>query len=146
MTAPGVLAGLLGIAPVIAECGSAALLPDASGQTALALPPAPEVRALPGVAGAVRERTVAPICAGWPLPMVAGVDLLVDPARGRFVFDPGATPVDDIRVRYRVGMAGPIGAGAFGREIDVTPATVHWADRSSAAGIPVSGSVEIDEQ
>jgi hypothetical protein len=73
------------------------------------------------------------------------VDLLADPARGRFIFDTGAADPNDLRVRYRVGMAGPIGAGAFGRDIDATPATVHWQQRSSAAGSPAAGIAQVDD-
>jgi hypothetical protein len=138
LTAPGVLAGL-----VARNCGSAALLPDAAGQAASG-PPAMQVGFLGGLP-VPRERTRGANLDGWPMPAVAGVDLLIDPARGRFVFDTGARDPLDLRVRYRAGMAAPIGAGAFGREIDPTPATVHWQQRSPAPGVPVSGIVQVDD-
>lgn len=136
LTAPGVLAGF-----VPRACGSVALLPDATGQAAFG-PPALQV----GFAGAlpvVRERTRGANLDGWPLPVVAGVDLLVDPARGRFVFDPGTRDPLDLRVRYRVGMAAPIGAGAYGREVDPTPAALSWQQRSSAPGVPANAILEL---
>lgn len=142
LTAPGVLAGLLTRA-LVDECGSAALLPGAAGLAAFG-PPALQVGFLAG-APVPRDRTRAANLAAWPTPVIAGVDLLVDPARGRFVFDTGAQNILNLRVSYRCGMAGPIGAGAFGREIDPTPATVHWQQRSSAPGLPVDGIVQLDD-
>jgi hypothetical protein len=142
LTSPGVLAGLLTRA-LVDECGSAALLPGATGQAAFG-PPAMQV----GFVGALpvpREDARAADLTNWPTPAVAGVDLLIDPARGRFLFDTGAQDPNDLRVRYRSGMAGPIGAGAFSREIDPTPPTVHWAQRSSAAGTPANGIAELDD-
>ena len=142
LTAPGVLAGLFDRA-LIAECGSAALLPGASGQAAFG-EPAMQVGFL-AAPPVVRERTRGAKLETWPTPVVPEVDLLIDPARGRFLFDTGAADPDDLRVRYRVGMAGRIGAGAFAREIDPAPAAVHWQQRSSAAGVPVNGIAEVDD-
>jgi hypothetical protein len=142
LTSPGVQAGLITRARIEA-CGSAALLPDATGQAAFG-PPAMQV----GFVGALpvpRERTRAADLQNWPTPVIAGVNLLIDPARGRFLFDTGAQDPNDLRVRYRGGMAGPIGAGAFAREIDPTPPAVHWAQRSSAAGTPANGIAEIQD-
>jgi len=142
LTAPGVLAGLLSQS-LVAECGSAALLPDATGQASFG-PPALQVGfggALPIERGRMRGANLDL----WPLPIVAGVDLLVDPARSRFLFDVAAQDPNDLRVRYRVGMAAPIGAGAFSREIDPTPATTHWSQRSSVAGVPGAGIAELDD-
>lgn len=143
LTAPGVQAGLL-LQALVADCGSAALLADASGLTSQQRAPALALFPLGGAA-LPRERTRGADLAAWPQPLLAGVDLFVDPARGRFVFDPGATSPLDLRVRYRGGQAGPIGAGALPREIDPTPATVHWQQRSSTPGVPSSGIVEIDD-
>jgi hypothetical protein len=142
LTAPGVLTELL-IRALVDECGSAALLPDASGQAALG-EPAMQVGFL-AASPVPRDRTRAANLETWPMPVIANVDLLVDPARGRFVFDSGAQAILDLRVSYRTGQAGSIGAGAFGREIDPTPATVHWQQRSSAAGIPVGGIAQLDD-
>lgn len=142
LTAAGVLAGLLSRA-LLKECGSAALLPDASGQAAFG-PPVMQVGFL-GNPVVPSDRTRGANLEGWPTPVVPGVDLLIDPARGRFVFDTGAGDPLDLRVRYRSGMAGAIGAGAFRREIDPTPAGVHWQQRSSAPGVPASGIVQLDD-
>jgi hypothetical protein len=142
LTAPGVVAGLIERA-LVPACGSAALLPDANGNAAFSSP-ALQVGFLAALP-VLRERTRGANLASWPTPLLAGVDLLVDPACGRFLFDTGASDPNDLRVRYRVGMAGPLGAGAFGREIDPTPATVHWAQRSSAAGMPAVGIAEVDD-
>lgn len=144
LTAPGVLAGLL-LRALIPECGSAALLPrEADGLTAQGMPPALSVAWLGGLP-VPRDRTRGADLSAWPMPVVAGVDLLADPARGRFVVDTGAHDPLDLRVSYRVGMAAPIGAGAYGREVDATPATVHWQQRSSAAGTPASGVAQLDD-
>ena len=140
LTSPGVLAGLLQESLADA-CGSAALLPDATGQAAFG-PPALQVgfvAALP----VVRDRTRAANLATWPTPTLAGVDLLVDPATGRFLFAAAPRGPQALRVRYRVGQAFPIGAGAFERELDSRPATLQWSSGSSAPGLPAAGVVEI---
>ena len=140
LTSPGVLAGLLQ-ASLVDACGSAALLPDATGQAAFG-PPALQVgfvAALP----VTRDRTRAANLATWPTTIVAGVDLLVDPATGRFLFDAAPDGPQALRVRYRVGQAFPIGAGAFERALDSRPATVQWSAGSSAPGLPATGVVEI---
>lgn len=142
LTAPGVHAGLLARA-LVGDCGSAALLPDASGQAAFG-PPAMQVGLVGGVP-VPHARTRAANLDGWPMPVVPGIDLLIDPARGRFLFDTGAGDPLDLRVRYRVGMAAPIGAGAFARDIDPAPAAVHWQQRSSAPGVPANGIVQIED-
>jgi hypothetical protein len=143
LTAPGVLAGLMQRALVDA-CGSAALLPDATGLAAGGNTPAIDVHyvLLPPVD---RDHTRGANLDQWPTPVVAGIDLMVDPARGRFLFETGANQPADLRVRYRVGMAAPIGAGAFGRQIDPTSAAVHWQNQSSAVGVPANGIAEIDD-
>ncbi len=143
LTAPGVLAGLSTLA-LTDDSGSAALLPGATGLTAQDRAPALQVGAL-GALPVPRERTRGADLRTWPAPVVPGVDLLVDPARGRFVFDPGATAPLDLRVRYRSGQAGRLGAGALGRDIDPTPATVHWLQRNSVAGTPAAGIAELDD-
>ena len=140
LTSPGVLAGLLQRA-LVDDCGSAALLPDASGQAAFG-PPALQVGL--GVALPVaRDRTRAGDLSAWPTPTLSGVDLLVDPARGRFLFDTGAHDPATLRVRHRVGQALPIGAGAFVREVDERPPSVLWQGSSCAGGVPANGIVEI---
>lgn len=142
LTTPGVLAGLFARA-LLKDCGSAALLPDATGQAAFG-PPALQVGLL-GALPVERDHTRGANLEAWPTPVVAGVDLLIDPARGRFLFDTGAADPNDLRIRYRVGMAAPIGAGAYARQIDATPVTVHWQQRSSAAGAPANGVAELDD-
>lgn len=142
LTAPGVLAGLFARALIDAS-GSAALLPAAGGQAAFGAP-ALQVGFL-AAPPVERDRTRGANLAAWPTPVPAGVDLLIDPARGRFLFDTGAGDPDKLRVRYRSGMAAPIGAGAFSREIDPTPASVHWQQRSAAAGTPANGIAELDD-
>jgi hypothetical protein len=92
-----------------------------------------------------RERTRGANLDGWPTHTVAGVDLLIDPARGRFVFDAGSAGPENLRVRYRFGAAAAIGAGALGREIDPNPPSVHWQQGSSAAGTPAQGIAEVDD-
>lgn len=142
LTAAGVQGGLIDRA-LVPECGSAALLPGTTGQATFG-PPALQVGFLAS-APVVRDRTRGADLSTWPTSAVTGVDLLVDPARGRFMFDTGTGDANDLRVRYRTGMAGRIGAGAFGREIDPAPSTVSWQQRSSAAGTPAAGIVQVED-
>lgn len=142
LTSPGVLVGVLQESLVDA-CGSAALLPDAAGQAAFG-PPALQV-GFDGAPPMPRDRTRAANLATWPTPTIPGVDLLVDPARGRFLFDASAQGPQALRVRYRVGQPFPIGAGAFQRTLDDRAATLAWTGGSTAAGLPASGIVEIDD-
>lgn len=143
LTSPGVLNGLYTQA-LTDECGSAVLLPGANGTAAFNAPPAIQVGFL-GALPVARDRTRAADLEGWPAPVVIDADLQVDPARGRFLFDIGANDANNLRVRYRNGMPSPIGAGAFGREIDSKPATVHWQQRSSLPGTPALGIAELDD-
>lgn len=92
-----------------------------------------------------RERKRAADLESWPTPTVSNVDLLIDPARGRFLFDPGSGSPEDLRVDYRFGFGIAIGAGASDRRIGSEAATVHWQQGSSAAGLPIDGVVEIDD-
>jgi hypothetical protein len=145
LTAAGVLAELMTRA-LIDECGSAALLPRAAGSAAFG-PPAVEVT-LGGGASQLRERTRAANfgdwnAGGWSPPVLSNVDLFIEPERGRFLLDLQGTSADEVRVRYRIGMLAPIGAGAYGRNFDGGPPTVTWQDGSSAAGTPAAGVVEI---
>jgi hypothetical protein len=142
LTTPGVLAGLLSRA-LVPDCGSAALLPAAGGLAAFGSPVL-QVRIL-GSPSSAREGIRGADLDGWPTPVVADVDLLVDPARGRFLFDTGTGDPQDLRVDYRTGQAGPIGAGALSRQTGTTPATVHWQQRSTAAGVPATGILQIDD-
>lgn len=142
LTSAGVLAGLLERA-LIDACGSAALLPDGSGEAAFG-PPVMQVAAGTGPA-VVRDRTRGANLSTWPAPVVANVDLLIDPARGRFLFDTGAGDPKALRVRYRNGMAGSIGAGAYARKIDERLATLHWSQGSTTAGTPATGLVDVDD-
>lgn len=131
LTGAGVLAGLVARA-LDPECGSAAL----AGQIQLGVLAGPPVD---------RDKVRGADLETWPMPVLTGVDLLIDPARGRFVFDTGATPPEDLRVRYRNGFGASIGAGAFGRRIGSEIATVHWQQRSSAPGVPAAGVLELDD-
>lgn len=131
LTGAGVLAGLAARA-LDPECGSAVLAAEIR-LSVLAGPPVDRDR----VRGADLE--------AWPMPVVPDVDLLIDPARGRFVFDTGATPPADLRVRYRNAFGASIGAGAFGRGIGSELATLHWQQRSSAPGVPAAGVLELDD-
>ncbi|MDT8999151.1 hypothetical protein RQP53_07710 [Paucibacter sp. APW11] len=145
----GAAAVLDGLRPLMlrADCGSAALLADASGQTAQGRAPAASLRVLAGTP-VPRERSRGAQLSSWTatLPAApAGVDWLLDPALGRFVYDSGAADANQLRLRYRTGQLAPIGAGAWARTVDATPATVHWAQRSTAGGVPASGILEIDD-
>jgi hypothetical protein len=145
LTAAGVLAGLLERA-LIDECGSAALLPAAAGVAAFGTP-AVEVR-FTGGATQLRDRTRSANfgdwnAAGWTPPPAPNVDLFIEPERGRFVLDLQGNAANTVRVRYRSGLAAPIGAGAHGRDFDGPAPTDTWQGGSSAAGTPAAGVVEI---
>lgn len=145
LTAAGVLAELMRRA-LIDECGSAALLPHTAGSAAFGTP-AVEV-AFDGGASQLRERTRAANfgdwnAVGWAPPTLANVDLFIEPERGRFLLDLQGDPADEVRVRYRVGMAAPIGAGAYGRNFIGGAPTLTWQGGSSAAGTPAAGIVQV---
>ena len=146
---------------------------EAAFRRVLAGLPSGATLADPGVAAGVLERSVEPdsgsvVLAGtvsvgvplstvppaamraadlssWPIPSPAGVDLLFDPDRGRFLFDPAAAAPETVQVGYAVGMCAPIGAGAAGRSIDSAAATAHWALRATTGGVPANGVLELDD-
>jgi hypothetical protein len=155
-TQPAVLKALLerALAP---DCGSAALLPN--GTDAVSWPgnaaptdssigqPALAVR-FEGVAAPVaRSATRAAQLEPWPTaatPLPSG-PLFIDPARGRFLLDPAPHVAADVRVDYHVGMLAPLGAGAFGRELDGPAATLTWSAGSVAAGTPANGVAQVQD-
>lgn len=143
LTQAGVLAGLVPRA-LSNDCGSVALLPDASGN-ARDLNGAPASPALglfyaePGFPYVPRERTQAARLDTFPAALPANTDALIEPQRGRFVLNTSGHNAANLRVRYRTGMAAPIGAGAYGREISNAAATGLWSAGSSAAGTPANG-------
>ncbi len=92
-----------------------------------------------------RDAKRAADLSSWPTPAVPGVDLLIDPALGRFLYDTPAGSFRKLRVDYRFGWGIPVGAGAIDRRVGSVPATVHWQQGSSAPGLPVNGVVEIDD-
>lgn len=141
----GVLTGILTRA-LEDDCGSAALLPDANGQSSVG-PPAMQVGFLSSLP-LPRDVTRAGDLSSWGVAVASalpGVQLHIDPARGRFVLDPAGQPVGDARVRYRVGMAIPAGSGASGREINPALATVSWQDGNSTAGTPANGIAQLED-
>jgi hypothetical protein len=145
LTTAGVLAGLLSRA-LIDACGSAALLPKAPELAAFG-PPSIEVR-FAGGATQLRDRIRAANLGpwnglGWTPPSAPATDLYIDPERGRCVLALQGNAADTVRVRYRVGMAASIGAGAYAREAEYPPAIASWQNGSSAAGVPVSGIAEV---
>lgn len=135
LSQPGVFAELLRRARV-ADCGSTALLPDAGWVIADGLR-AVVVQDGGGVIG--RDDTRSAKLEGFNLPLVSQVRLLIEPERGRLVFDRKGT-LASARVSYHVGMAAPIGAGAYLRDIDVAAAPVLWQNATTAP-IPASGQV-----
>lgn len=138
---------------LVADCGSAALLPNgidaaswpnnttpvdsAIGQPALAV----RFAAVP--APVARSATRAARLETWTTPALAGTRLFVEPERGRFVLDPAPHGAAAVRVDYHAGMLAPIGAGAFARDVDGPPATLSWANGSTAAGTPANAIAEV---
>jgi hypothetical protein len=76
---------------------------------------------------------------------LSGVTAVIDPQRGRMLFDIGARDVDTVRSRYRVGMLGTFGAGGLEREIAVPAGAVLWQDGDTSAGIPANGAVNVSD-
>ncbi len=130
LTGAGVLPGILSRS-VTAESGSVVL----AGVVGVGVPPL-EV---------ADEAMRAADLSGWTVAAPAGVELLFDPASGRFLFDRGAAGPEEVTADYAIGMNAPIGAGAFGRSIGRASATVNWAQRSTAPGIPAMGVLELDD-
>jgi hypothetical protein len=91
---------------LFAECGKAALWPDA-----VAVAPS-------GGLPVHRERVAAASLADWSL-TAADVDLLVDPTLGRFKLAPAPAAPAAVRVEYAYGFGGRIGAGGYDRRADV---------------------------
>lgn len=142
LTQPGVLAGLLAVARVD-DCGSTALLPDAAGHTPAGAP-AIAVSDSAGVIG--REQTHAARLDNFQLPGSPTGRLYIEPERGRFLLDPQGHALASVKARYHVGAAGPPGAGASGREMELHSATpAVWSGGSSAAGIPQEGETLVDD-
>ncbi|GEN98739.1 hypothetical protein NSE01_05720 [Novosphingobium sediminis] len=131
LTSAGVFAEIL--ARTLTEDSGAVVLQDA-----VAL-------GLKGAAPIPRAAMRAADLGDWNRTAPPGIDLLFDPARGRLLFDPGAALPADLRARYTVGMSAPIGAGAFGRRNAQSAASVHWAQRSTAAGVPANGVLELSD-
>jgi hypothetical protein len=151
-TTPGVLAQLLPRS-LVPDCGSAALLPDggdpiswpaSSAAIASSIGEPAVVARFDNATGPVpRSATRAARLDAWAPPVVAGVRLFIEPSRGRFVLDHAPDGIAPLRVDYHVGMLAPIGAGAYAREVDGAPATITWANGSSAAGTPANAIAQI---
>lgn len=140
LLSPGVLAGLLELT-LVGDCGSAALLPGTNGQAAFG-PPAMAVGFV-GEPVVPRTATRAADLSGWPALTHDGVRLYIDPARGRFSHDISGHFPRDLRVRYRVGMALPVGAGGWNRDLDSRPATTLWNGALLTGGTPAQGIAEV---
>ncbi len=138
LTSPGMLAGLLE-RTLAKNCGSAALLPDATGRAAFG-PPAIGVW-FDGQPLVERTLTRAANLSSWPT--VSEMRLYIDPGRGRFTHDISGHFPRDLRVRYRVGMALPVGAGGWNRDLDDRPATTVWQGAQLTGGTPANGIAEV---
>jgi hypothetical protein len=131
LTQPGILAGLLSRS-LVADCGSAALLPGDEGLASHGAP-ALDLR-FQGTPGLLpRKRTRAGDLELWNLAVPTGVDWVVDPGRGRFLVNPAAHALASVRVHYHLGMLAPLGAGAFGRELAPFTPTQTWQDGTLGA-------------
>jgi len=153
LTLPGVVAQLLmrALAP---DCGSAALLPNGSDAAEWPGPIVPDESSIDRPALAVwfagadpveRSATRAARLDTWSPPVLPGVQLFVEPERGRFVVNHDPFGVNAVRVDYHTGMLAPIGAGAFGREVEGGAATTTWQNGGFGAGTPASGIAQVDD-
>ena len=153
LTLPGVQAELL-LRALVTDCGSAALLPSGPEIVPWQSPTLAEETSYRDAALAVRfvggppvprSETRSAHLDAWAPPVLAGIRSVVEPERGRLVFDHNPTGVLAVRVDYHVGMFAPIGAGAFAREVDDPPATVLWANGGVGAGTPANGVAEVQD-
>ena len=150
-TLPAVLQELLQRA-LVPDCGSAALLPNGADVASWPGPilapessigaPAISVRFDAGPIVA-RSATRAALLDAWAPPVLAGVAQLIEPRRGRLVIDHAPFGAAALRVDYHVGMLAPIGAGAYGREIDGPPPLTLWQNGGFGLGTPANGVAEI---
>ena len=92
-----------------------------------------------------REKMRAAWLNDWAKAAPAGVDVLFDPALGRFKFDRGSAQPADLRAHYSFSMSARIGAGAAGRRTGSKAPTVTWAQGSVGPGIPTVGVLELDD-
>lgn len=92
---------------LIADCGKAALYPDAIAiwRTGADLIP--------------RERIAAGNLDGFTLTVPVDGDAVIDPVRGRFRLDAAPAQAGGVRVSYWYGLGGPIGAGGYDRRATV---------------------------
>jgi hypothetical protein len=153
LTLPGVQAELL-LRALVTDCGSAALLPSGPEIVPWQSPTLAEETSYRDAALAVRfvggppvprSETRSAHLDAWAPPVLAGIRSVIEPERGRLVFDHNPTGPLAVRVDYHVGMFAPIGAGAFAREVDDPPATVLWANGGVGAGTPANGVAEVQD-
>jgi len=140
---------------IVRDCGSAALLPNGSGNTPWPVQNNSDDASYGNPAIAVgfdgdpdpigRDFTRSANLENFTPPLVPEIDLMMEPERGRFVLDTGTNAESDVRVTYSVGMLAPVGAGAYGRDISSEAVNNHWHDGVKSGGIPVDGIVEIDD-
>lgn len=140
LTAAGVFNELQRLC-LVDDCGSAALLPGADGQSTLG-PPAVAVQWV-NQSPVDRADTRSADLSAWTVQSPSAIRLCIDPARGRFIHDISGHFPRDLRVRYRVGMALPVGAGAWNRDLDNRPADTTWQDGQATGGTPVQGIAHI---
>jgi hypothetical protein len=151
LTLAGVLAELT-MRALVADCGSAALLPNGSDVASWPPPINPEESSCVQPAVTVRFVGLAPIARSatraarldaWKPPIMAGIKLFIEPRRGRLVFDHDPLGVNAVRVDYHIGLLAPIGAGAYAREVDGGAATQTWQNGGFGLGTPANGIVDV---
>src|SRR5690606_25866700 len=81
----------------------------------------------------------------WSTPALPGVQLIVEPERGRFIVDHDPFGASAVRVDYHTGMLAPIGAGAFGREVEGNAPSAIWQNGGFGAGTPAGGVAQVDD-
>lgn len=149
----GVRAELL-MRALVPDCGSAALLPNGSDVASWPGPIVPAQSSIDRPAIAVRFVGVDPVprsatraarLDAWAPPVLAGVRAFVESWRGRLVLDHAPHGAAAARVDYHVGMLAPIGAGAFGRDVDDAPATTLWQNGAFGAGTPANGIAQVED-
>jgi hypothetical protein len=153
LTLPGVLAELM-LRALVPDCGSAALLPNGSDIASWPGPIFPGESSIDQPALAVRFVLADPVARSatrsaqleaWAPPLIPGIKLFVEPERGRFVLDHDPFGADAVRVDYHVGLLAPIGAGAFGREVEGPAPAVLWQNEAFGAGTPANGVAQVED-
>ncbi len=145
LTQESLFAGLL-LHGLVDECGSAALLPDETGDTTMGAASLglsfTSVERPPMIP---RHRSCSANLDDWSAAPPAGVEWVVQPEKGRFLVNRGGNSFASLRVRYHQVVPAAVGAGALGREPDGSAPGLFWNSGAFGDGTPADGAVLIQD-